>query len=258
MLLLILSMYFGYMFRFFILVLGFFLVGCQELGQSSEQKPPVGRLALSFDDTYIDGWHKSLDVFDKYDAQATFFVTRYTMKVDNNELQDLLLDIQNRGHEIGFHTTYHHNGPEYVAENGMSEYLRVEIDLGMSSMLEDGFDVTSIAFPFGITNEEINEELKDRFHKLRGFRSANFSDALSDGKGEYLMAAGIDAHVFNFDKIMDAIDEANENGSLLILASHNIDDTCENSNWCITTSNLERVLDYAQSTGMAFVKFNEI
>ncbi len=244
--------------KFIILVFSLLIVGCQESEEDTLQVQSVGRLALSFDDTYIENWHKSMDIFDQYDAKATFFVTRYTMKVSGTRLQDLLMEIQNRGHEIGFHTTYHHNGPDFVAENGMSEYLRVEIDLGLNRMLEDGFDTTSIAFPYGSTSDEINENLRGRFNKLRDFRSANFVDALSDGNSHYLMAAGIDGHVFNFEKIMDAIDEANEKGQLLILASHDIDYACEDNIWCITESNLERVLDYAQSTGMKFVKFNEL
>ena len=66
-----------------------------------------GGLALTFDDYNIDNWYTYIDLLDSFNVKATFYVSNYNKL--NVHQKAKLHEIQNRGHEIAFHSTNHVN-----------------------------------------------------------------------------------------------------------------------------------------------------
>ena len=58
-------------------------------------------VSLTFDDRDVAGWVEAIPIFEKYDARATFFVTRFDQLSD--EQVDGLRTLREAGHTIGCH-----------------------------------------------------------------------------------------------------------------------------------------------------------
>lgn len=136
------------------LVLVFSLVYCIRIFLNEQNEDiPIYRvetdkkeIALTFDISYNEGnVDKILDVLDKYDVKATFFVVGNW--VDNN--QDIVKKIHDRGHEIGNHSYSH----PYFNEISESE-MKTELDK-TSKKIKDiiGEETTLFRPPYGEINE---------------------------------------------------------------------------------------------------------
>ena len=83
----------------------------------------MGALVLSFDDRNLADWEKSIPLFDKYGAHATFFCTG---KIEGDAAR-VLKKLRDHGHSIGLHGLNHLNANEAVARKGLSGCLNDEI-----------------------------------------------------------------------------------------------------------------------------------
>lgn len=99
---------------------------------------------LTFDDGPSDNTKKILDVLDKYQAKATFFVTG-----NNQKNNDLITLAHQKGHAIGLHTFTHDYASVYSSEKAYFEDLQK-----ISDMVEKltGEKSKLIRFPGGSSN----------------------------------------------------------------------------------------------------------
>jgi hypothetical protein len=148
------------------------LAGAQQRGLAFETysdlandiyTPPA--LVLSFDDTSVDAWVDTLPLFAKYNARVTFFISRYRFMDDQSHTE--LHMLADAGHDIEPHTVTHQRGPEYVEANGMDAYLSDEIDPSIAALVDEGFTITSFAYPFGARTDETDHALLTRVKLLR-------------------------------------------------------------------------------------------
>ncbi|WP_455543076.1 polysaccharide deacetylase family protein [Intestinibacter sp.] len=137
------------------LVLIFSLVYCIKIFLNEQNADiPIYRvdtqkkeIALTFDISYNErNIDKILDVLDKYDVKATFFVVGNW--IDKN--QDVVKKIHDRGHEIGNHS-YSHPYFNEISEDEIKKELQTT-----SKKIKDitGEDTTLFRPPFGEINEE--------------------------------------------------------------------------------------------------------
>ena len=73
-----------------------------------------GGIMLSFDDNRINNWYKNLNLLDSLQLKATFYLSSYNKL--NAAQKEKLHAIENRGHEIGYHTLNHPNMVEYPSK----------------------------------------------------------------------------------------------------------------------------------------------
>jgi hypothetical protein len=148
------------------------LAKIQELGlpyvtypELSSDMPHEGGVLLSFDDNYIDAWYSARELFDKYGARVTFFVSKYDQASaeERRELHALADD----GHAIEAHTRRHLHGPRYVEENGMKSYLHDEVLPSLDLLRADGFNPTVFAYPFGARTAETDRAILKYVDRLR-------------------------------------------------------------------------------------------
>jgi peptidoglycan/xylan/chitin deacetylase (PgdA/CDA1 family) len=122
-------------------------------------------IALSLDDSSVDAWYAQRDLFARYGARITFFVTRYAILQDAEraELAELAAD----GHELQAHTVKHLRAPEYVDDHGLDAYMTEEAQPSIDVLRGDGYDVQAFAYPFGARTEELDHALLERVPVVR-------------------------------------------------------------------------------------------
>ncbi len=108
---------------------------------------PEGKVVyLTFDDGPGPYTEQLLDILDKYDVKATFFVC-------DTKYKDLIKDIVDRGHAVGIHTASHNYGKIYRSQEAYFNDL-----YKMQDIIEEisGVKTTLMRFPGGSSNEISN------------------------------------------------------------------------------------------------------
>lgn len=134
-----------------------------DLARDGAKRPGI---ALSFDDTEIDAWFEFRDVFARYDARATFFVTRYHEWSD--EARAKLHVLFDEGHSIEAHGVNHINVCLYSETHDLDGYIADEVMPSVDVLRADGFTPHAFAFPGGIEGNAIVDALAPQIEITRG------------------------------------------------------------------------------------------
>lgn len=139
----------------------FNVVSLRSLTEDRDSSVSKPRLVITFDDGYRDNYTNALPVLDRLGLVATFFVTTGTvggeLKTHSGPLptmtRDQLIDLADRGHEVGSHGGTHRSLidlPEGDIHREVSESReRLESWLGET--------VTSFSYPNGDVDERVLE-----------------------------------------------------------------------------------------------------
>jgi hypothetical protein len=128
--------------------------------------PVRAGVAITFDDRDIDNWFAMRDLFARYDARATFFVTQYDEWTD--EGRDKLHTLFDEGHSIEAHGLHHYFICAYVEAFGLDSYVNDEVLPSIEILKADGFTPTAYAFPGGAMGNEIVERVAPYIPITRG------------------------------------------------------------------------------------------
>jgi peptidoglycan/xylan/chitin deacetylase (PgdA/CDA1 family) len=135
----------------------------RELGDAQARSGPG--ILLSFDDASIASWVFGLDLFARYNARVTFFVS-YFPKLSDAEI-DGLHQLAAAGHAIEPHSIKHLRAPLYVEQKGLDAYMRDEALPSIDALERAGFDVTTYAYPYGSRTGELDEALLSYVERVR-------------------------------------------------------------------------------------------
>jgi hypothetical protein len=127
-----------------------------------ERRPGI---ALSFDDASIVEWTALRPMFQRYGARVTFFITRYARQ--DAARKEMIRGLAADGHDIAAHSVDHLRAPSYVEEHGLTAYMRNEALPSIYLLRDDGYNVTSFAYPFGARTNELDDELLEYVPVLR-------------------------------------------------------------------------------------------
>jgi peptidoglycan/xylan/chitin deacetylase (PgdA/CDA1 family) len=114
-------------------------------------------LALSFDDSDVASWIAARPLFQQYHARVTFFVSHYAALSDDS--RGLIRALADDGHDIAAHSVLHLRAPSYVEDHGLRAYLDDEVLPSIEVLRDDGYAVTSYAYPFGARTEELDRAI---------------------------------------------------------------------------------------------------
>lgn len=121
-----------------------------------------GGLALSFDDSSLSSWLAGRELFERYRARLTFFVSNWKPSMREG-LRALAAD----GHDIEPHSVHHLRGPVVVEERGLAAYLSEEIVPSIEVLRNDGFAASVFAYPYGARTSETDRAILEHVSVLR-------------------------------------------------------------------------------------------
>jgi hypothetical protein len=126
---------------------------------------PAAGVALSFDDNGVDAWHATRELLAAHGARVTFFVTRYARWTP--EQHAMLAELAAGGHDVQSHSVDHLAAPDYVDAHGLAAYIADEVVPSITILEDAGYPIDAFAFPFGATNDELNDELLEHVSLVR-------------------------------------------------------------------------------------------
>jgi hypothetical protein len=180
----------------------------------------------------------------------------------NQDRIQTLQQFQNYGHEIAGHGTNHLNSLYYIQDNGFQKFCEDEINPMMLKMNENGLNVTSFAYPYGVRNNETDEKLFKLFKVLRG---TTYDKSIPEKQNCYfsnsnlVFGLGIDNHYphFSMSYIFKLLEYANSHHKILILYSHKPVDVVTSS-YQTEIKNLISICKYVQQNHMHFYTLSEL
>ena len=132
--------------------------------------PPRPGISLSFDDTEVDQWFTLRDLFARYGAHASFFVTRYAQfSADQRaKLHQLYAD----GNSIEAHGVNHAYAVAYVADHGLDDFIANEVVPSIDILRADGFTPVAYAHPGGSHDRAIDAAILEHIALVRSISGA--------------------------------------------------------------------------------------
>jgi hypothetical protein len=130
-----------------------------------DRVPPQAGVVLSFDDAAVEDWLAGSDLYARYAARVTFFVAYYDHL--HPEQRASLHTLADAGHAIEAHSVNHLRAPLYVEQKGLTAYLRDEALPSIRWLRDDGFDVTTYAYPYGARTDELDDALLQQVSLVR-------------------------------------------------------------------------------------------
>lgn len=211
----------------FLFIFAFFLiVSCKS------EKEPRGGIIFTFDDQFIDNWLAHQTLFDAYDIQATFFITR-PHELDSSDIQNLRL-LAEAGHEIASHGLNHINPMNYA--DSPDVYLQEEILPAITILEELDIAVHSFAYPFGRSFPALDSLLLnhvDFIRKATWNKEETTIDHydniyMRDPENRITNSMGIDHNYdISLENFEQGVIRARENNEVLVLHAHKINTSKE-------------------------------
>ncbi len=220
-----------------LLVLAFYTIFKSNISvfNSDEKLMPIYKvdtedknISITFDINWCeeDYLYNILDVLDKYDVKATFFIMGKWVVYPEGNLEKLQ-EIYNRGHEIGNHSYIHPNFTNIDEYRIKSEIQKTE-DIIIDAI---GIKTTLFRFPSGAYNENSINIVKSL-----GYTPIHWSCDSVDWKNK-----GIEVE---YNKIIKSIDKGG------IMLFHN--------NGKYTPENLDKLIPKLKEESYNFIKVGEL
>ncbi|HSD09263.1 polysaccharide deacetylase family protein [Flavobacterium sp.] len=209
----------------FILLCTFFLFSCEDKKPIPKPNPkhPTSGVVITFDDKSVDEWYDVDIILKHYSWKATFCVSKINTLTHSEIIQ--LQKLQKEGHEIAGHGYHHFKATEYVAENGIDNYINKEINPMLDLMNFYSLKVISFAYPYGFRNPKIDSALLKKFKIIRGTTYAALDPAFQYcyfEKNRLVLGIGIDTDYPNFSipYLIKLLEFAKRKHKILILYGH--------------------------------------
>jgi peptidoglycan/xylan/chitin deacetylase (PgdA/CDA1 family) len=220
----------------------------------------TGGVVLTFDDDYVEDWKKADMKLRDYSWKATFCVCR--IGIMNRDRIQILQDFQNYGHEIAGHGANHVNTLSYIAANGFQKFYDDEIIPMMDKMKDNGLNITSFAYPYGIRDKDTDDQLFKTFNVLRGTTYGAWipeSQSCYYDHSKMVLGLGIDNSYdhFSMPYILDLLAYANRNHKILILYSHKPVEVVT-ADYQTKMENLVSICKYVKNNHMHFYTLSDL
>ena len=255
-----------------VLVVGITVVAWQSLRPAAIPLSRPG-FALSFDDRTVHEWYELRDLFQRYNARATFYVTQ-SDSLQADEITKLR-HLQEVGCEIGSHGFRHVDVHEFLKENTPDAYMKHEIHPSVQHLNDLGFQVRTFAYPYGANHESVEPHLEKHFvltrdiyslrHTLFGLhldKPITNADAIYyDGTPQKrFLALTIDNESGVTKKnITQALHRAKKRGEIVLFYGHKPELNSDNSYPLGTDIELlEHMFKTAQELGLYSYTMNEV
>jgi peptidoglycan/xylan/chitin deacetylase (PgdA/CDA1 family) len=216
-------------------LLGFFFLKASSL-EFKQTKLNTGIISLSFDDGYSSHYNFAYPLMKKYGFKGTeYLVANWSGKFENKTLInfDEARKMQSDGWEIGSHSLNH---PNLVALS--INKLNEELKLSKEILINNEFNISSIAFPYGYYNKNVSSLIRNYYSSARPLINGYNIDKtqnLYELKSKWVVKDS------NFVEVCNWVKYAKLNNLWLILVFHNIEDS-PTEYWSVSTEGFQEVL----------------
>jgi peptidoglycan/xylan/chitin deacetylase (PgdA/CDA1 family) len=246
------------------MVSGLLLFIILSLTACTKKPPREGGVSISFDDRSVSDWFKLKDLFLKYEAKVTFFVTQFD-SLDSTEIK-MLRELESDGHEIGSHGAMHVMSEKYIKEHSYSDYLADEIERSVSEMERSGFYPQSFAYPYGAKYWLTDLLLSQKFKVIRGVEPFTSGDAKSLDNIFHKFDVGRTVSALSMDKnsrldhemVCNLLSRAKVNHETLLLFAHAPTSEQNDSAYTFDVDFLEFILREASNKNLKFYTIQQL
>ena len=191
----------------------------------------------------------------------------FTLYVRTGEIQAtgfaMLQELQQDGHEIGFHSCYHQSALNYIFadDHTIDEYLAAEILPGLDILAGYGLRPKNFAFPTAHHFTALDNRLLEHFDSLRSVTEVSDWSFYRYNDKKVVAAYWIDylelyPEEYQMKDIFAGMRKAKRNGWVLNLQGHLISD--EDKFLHTSFDKLEEIVAYARELGLQFFKMEDL
>lgn len=256
--------------KYIVFILVIIQLGCDVPSGELHSKKTAG-IAISFDDRYVAQWDSLLPILKKYDAKVTFYVTQFDSLTDSEK--QILVKLQNEGHEIGAHGSTHSPAVSYAMAHSTDAYIKNEVESEVNAMKKWGLKISTYAHPGGQQAWFINQRLSKYFTLWRdvalknrkiGFftirRQVSEIDEVyyhSKEQNVYALLIDDDAEV-NEKDIEDGFFRAKKDHAVMLLFAHKPTFAHKSGKLGMNVFFLEKILKEAKKQGLKSYTMSEL
>ena len=220
-------------------------------------KWPEGKkmaLSLTFDDARLTQVDKGIPLLDKYNVKATFYISPDAMKKRVEAWKDAVKS----GHEIGNHTLTHPCTGNFIfsrnnaVEDHSLQSMKEEID-SANLLIKELLDVVPVSFAYpcgntfvgrGVNTKSYIPLIASQFETGRGWYDEGPNDPVFC---DLAQLTGMELDGKSFDKILQQIESAKNNGQWLVLVGHEMNDNDGHLTSLLQT--IEAICQYSSDSG---------
>lgn len=217
---------------------------------------PAGKkaaLSLTFDDARLSNVDVGLNLFKKFGARVTYYVTPSAMTPRLTKWKQAVQD----GHEIGNHTLIHpcSENFDWARSKGLETYnlasMRREL-VAANDTIHSMLGITPVSFAYSCGQTYVGRGTQTRsyvplvaelFQSGRGWLDEAPNDPLF---ADFAQLMGTESDGKDFEQIKALVDDAVQRGKWLLLAGHEIN---EGGFQTTRVAMLEKLLAYVQRPG---------
>ena len=230
---------------------------CSLTGSASEQR---GAVCFTFDDYHGENWLKTVPLFKKFNAHATFFISGEIA----SEKAEVLKKLQDAGHTIGLHTLHHRDALPFIHEQGQEKYLAEEIVPQLEVCRKHGLTIRCFSYPNSRRDETSDQMLlTSYFDYLRTGRKSSEKALyypLKTLPEKCLLDSSVIGTYYGSElaDLKEKITSAAETDSVLVFTSHDLAPAGQIGRIDMSVEWLEELLDHAKQLSLRVVGFDEL
>jgi len=214
------------------------IFGLPSLSQAPGECLPSSMITFTFDDGYQSTYDKAFPILEKYSYPATAFIITSAVGESGYMTIEQILDLANKGWEIGSHTVSHVDLTELS-----DDQLSYELLESKKYLERFGLKVENFSSPYGEYNKRVIKAVAQYYFSHRTSRLVGLNDLPLNNPEDryYLKSVSVEAKT-TVEEVKQWITRAKEEGKWLILLFHHIDKSGD-YNW--SSENLEEVVRFA-------------
>ncbi len=210
-----------------------------------------GMMTFTFDDAWNSQYTNVLPVLEAANIKATFYTTSGV--IQNSEPGFMtpaqVLEISQRGHEIGDHTITHPYLTQLTNTQIVSEITNSKIYLENLT----GTKITTFAYPYGDYNDTVVNLIKTAGYT--NARDVINTPLVSTTTDKYKLNSACVVNSTPFSTIKKYIDDAKAQKKWFIICIHQVDTS--GGEYSMTPTFFKQIVDYATSTGIKILTIKD-
>ena len=200
-------------------------------------------ISFNFDDGFTSAYTIGMPILEAYGFKSSHYIVINRIGEKSYMTRRQILDLQDRGHEIGAHSRTHEKLTEMSLSKARREILGSKEDLIKKGVVK----ISTFVYPDGYFNDEIAKLVEESGYSGARITNPGLNDITTDPYKLFYL--GMNSEI-SFETVKIKIDEAIEKKKWLIMVFHRIDEVgFEN----VSSELLQKTVDYVKEKNVPVV-----